>query len=129
MYRVLLIDDQSLFRDMARDVFDAAGGFEVAGEGADGSEAAGLYRTLAPDVVLMDVQMPLGMNGFEATRTLTSASPDACIVLTSMARDPEYPRLAREAGAAAFMSKRDLDVQAIRAMLDERGSRTARQAA
>ena len=109
-------------------MFEAAGGFEVAGEGQDGSEAAGLYQSLAPDVVLMDVQMP-GMNGFEAVRTLISSAPGACIVLTSMQRDPEYPRLAREAGAAAFMSKRELDVPAIKAMLDARLSRAALKAA
>jgi DNA-binding NarL/FixJ family response regulator len=127
MYRVLLVDDQPLFRDIARSMFGAAGGFEVVAEAGDGAEAVDVCRFVSPSVVLTDVQMPR-MNGFEAARRITRSKPGTVVVITSMRPEPEYPRLAEECGAAAFFSKRDLDVQAIRAILDARHQYAAKAA-
>jgi DNA-binding NarL/FixJ family response regulator len=128
MYRVLLVDDQLLFREIARTMLDAAGGFEVAAEAMDGAEAVGLYGTVAPDLVLMDVQMP-HMNGFEAARRIVNAHPGAAVALMSMRREPEYSQMAIEAGALVFVPKRDLDVTALKAILDDRMGSAASRAA
>ena len=62
MYRVLLIDDQPIFRDIIRAMLDKAGGFEVVAARADGTQALVSYEEVLPDDVIMDVQMP-GMDG------------------------------------------------------------------
>ena len=119
MYRVLLIDDQPIFRDIIRAMLDKAGGFEVVAEREDGADAAGSYHKLLPDAVIMDVQMPR-MNGFEAVSTILEVDPLAVVVLTSMKQDDEYETLAQEAGAAAFYPKRSLDVEVVRSLIEKR---------
>ncbi len=123
MYRVLLIDDQPIFRDIIRDMLDKAGGFEVVAEREDGAQAATTYQEILPDAVIMDVQMPQ-MNGFEAAGTILGSDPQAVVVLTSMKQDDEYERLAAEAGAAAFYPKRHLDVEIVRELIETRHQQT-----
>ena len=67
MYRVLLIDDQPIFRDIIRGMLEKAGGFEVVAEREDGSHAQGTYEEILPDAVIMDIQMPQ-MNGYARRR-------------------------------------------------------------
>ena len=119
MYRVLLIDDQPIFRDIIRAMLDKAGGFEVVAEREDGAFAADTYDEILPDAVIMDVQMPR-MNGFEAAGTILGTDPKAVVVLTSMKQDDEYARLANEAGAAAFYPKRHLDIEVVRDLIEKR---------
>ena len=116
MYRVLLIDDQPIFRDIIRAMLDRAGGFEVVCEREDGTQAANSYREIQPDAVIMDVQMPR-MNGFEAVGGILGVDPHAVVILTSMKQEDEYKRLAEEAGAAAFYPKRQLDVEVVRDLI------------
>ena len=123
MYRVLLIDDQPIFRDTIRAMLENAGGFEVVAERADGAQAAISYEEILPDAVIMDVQMPQ-MNGFEAVGTILEVDPQAVIILTSMKQDVEYGRLASEAGAAAFYPKRHLDVEVVRELIEQRHRQT-----
>lgn len=118
MYRVLIIDDQPIFRDIIRAMLDKAGGFEVVAEREDGTQAAATYREILPDAVIMDVQMPV-MNGFEATGAILGVDPQAVIVLTSMKQDAEYERLADEAGAAAFYPKRHLNIEVLRNLIEQ----------
>ena len=117
MYRVLLIDDQPIFRDIIRAMLDKAGGFEVVAERADGNRAATSYGEILPDAVIMDVQMPQ-MNGFEATGGILEIDPQAVIILTSMLQNDEYERVAEEAGATAFYPKRQLDVEVVRDLIE-----------
>ena len=117
MYRVLLIDDQPIFRDIIRAMLDKAGGFEVVAEREDGVQAANSYQEILPDAVIMDVQMPQ-MNGFEASGAILGVDPKAVIVLTSMKQDQMYEQLADEAGAAAFYPKRHLDVETVRDLIE-----------
>ena len=117
MYRVLLIDDQSIFRDIIGTMLDKAGGFEVVAERADGIQAATSYGEILPDAVIMDVQMPK-VNGFEAVGAILGVDPQAVIILTSMKQEDEYSRLAEEAGAAAFYPKRHLDVEVVRGLIE-----------
>ena len=119
MYRVLLIDDQPIFRDIIRAMLDKAGGFTVVAEREDGADASSSYQEILPDAVIMDVQMPK-MNGFEAVSTILDVDPQAVVVLTSMKQDDEYESLAKEAGAAAFYPKRHLDVEVVRYLIDQR---------
>ena len=78
--RVLTVDDQVLFRRVARDVIDATPGFEMAGEAACGDEGLEAVERLAPDLVLLDVRMP-GISGIEVARRLAATHPELVVVL------------------------------------------------
>ena len=116
MLRVLLVDDQELFRDVARSMFSGSDDFEVLAEAEDGIDAVRAYPKLNPDLVLMDVQMAR-MNGLEATREILKGDPNARVVITSMRSEPEYQRLAIDMGAVGFIPKRDLSVGTLRDIL------------
>ena len=118
MLRVLLVDDQELFRDIVRSMFSGSDDFEVIAEAEDGLDAVSAYPELNPDLVLMDVQMAR-MNGLEATREILKWDPDARVVITSMRSEPEYQRLAIDMGAVGFIPKRDLSVGSLRDILGE----------
>lgn len=119
MRTVMLVDDQDLFRDIARSMLNASEDFVVVAEANDGSVAVDQYATSRPDLVLMDVQMAQ-MNGLEATRRIVDAYPEATIVLVSMRAEPEYDRAGREAGALGFIAKRELSAASITALLSGR---------
>jgi DNA-binding NarL/FixJ family response regulator len=106
MIRVLVVDDQYLIRAGLVGLLEAAPGFEVAGEAADGAEAVRLAAETRPDVILMDIRMP-GINGIEATeRILAEADgrPPQVLVLTTFDLD-EYVYGALRAGASGFLLK------------------------
>jgi DNA-binding NarL/FixJ family response regulator len=102
--RVVLVDDQELVRDGLRVILEADGAIEVVGEAGDGAAALPTVASARPDVVLMDVRMPV-MDGVEATRRIT-AGPNAprVIVLTTFDAD-EYVFEALRAGASGFLLK------------------------
>jgi DNA-binding NarL/FixJ family response regulator len=103
---VLLADDQAVVRTGLRTILDACPDLRVVGEAANGVEALSLTAALRPDVVLMDIRMPL-VDGIEATRRLTAAvSPTRVLVLTTYGLD-EYVYQALRAGAAGFLLKTD----------------------
>ncbi|MFG2925033.1 response regulator [Streptomyces sp. NPDC048305] len=105
-YTVLLVDDEPLVRAGLRAILEAQPDIEVVGEAADGAAVIPLVRTLRPDVVAMDVRMPL-MDGIEATRLLlrTLADPPKILVVTTFEND-EYVYEALRAGADGFLLKR-----------------------
>jgi DNA-binding NarL/FixJ family response regulator len=102
--RVLIADDQALMRTGFRMILDAEDDIEVVGEAIDGEDALRHYRTLAPDVVLMDVRMP-AMDGIEATRRLTTADPPARVLILTTFDLDEYVYEALRAGASGFLLK------------------------
>jgi DNA-binding NarL/FixJ family response regulator len=103
MTRVLIVDDQDLVRHGLRMILEL-GGIEVVGEAADGAQAVAAVESLRPDVVLMDVRMPV-MNGVEATHTITATHPDCRIVaLTTFDVDQHVVDMLR-AGAVGFLLK------------------------
>jgi len=103
--RVLLADDQELVRDGFATILDLQDDLEVVGSVADGVAAVSAVRSLAPDVVLMDVRMPV-MDGIEATRRIVAGSPapPRVLVLTTFDHD-EYVFAALQAGASGFLLK------------------------
>ena len=103
MIRVLLADDHQLVRTGFRVILEIEDDIEVVGEASDGAQAVDLAKNLAPDVVLMDVEMP-GMDGLEATRRITAADGPSVLILTTFDRD-EYLFEALQAGASGFLLK------------------------
>jgi two-component system, NarL family, invasion response regulator UvrY len=101
---VLVVDDQLPFRSAARTVVKLTQGFEVVGEASSGEEAIELFGSLAPDLVLMDINMD-GISGIEATRRITAAHPEAKIVLLSTYDEDDLPADARTCGAIAYVHK------------------------
>jgi len=102
--RILLADDQPLARAGLRRIIEADEALLVVGEASDGAEAVARAAALRPDVVLMDVRMPL-MDGIEATRRLRATSSDArVIILTTFGLD-DYVVDSLRAGASAFVLK------------------------
>ncbi|MFE9096863.1 response regulator [Streptomyces sp. NPDC007264] len=106
MIRVLLADDQSLVRAGFRALLDAQPDIEVAGEAADGGEALRQVRALRPDVVLMDIRMPL-VDGLAATRGITGdpALEDVKVVMLTTFELDEYVFEAIRSGASGFLVK------------------------
>lgn len=102
--RVLLVDDQQLIRLGFRLVLQAQDDVTVVGEAGDGVQALGLVAELAPDVVLMDVRMPV-MDGIEATRQIVAAHPDSRVLLLTTFDLDEYAYAGLRAGASGFMLK------------------------
>jgi two-component system response regulator NreC len=110
--RVLLVDDETRLRQMAKQLLASEGEIEVVGEASDGREAIDLNSELAPDLIVMDIAMP-ELNGLEATRIIRGTSPDTkIIVMTAMAAEP-YQKAAMHMGATAFLPKGTLDSQLI----------------
>ena len=103
---VLIVDDQAPFRRAARAVVTATPGFEVIGEAESGEEAVALAEDLAPEVVLMDINLP-GINGIEATRRISAAHPEVVTLLLSTYREEDLPAGADDCGAAAYVNKEE----------------------
>ena len=101
---VLVVDDQALLRTAFRRLIDAEDDMQAAGEAADGRQAVELAASLSPDVVVMDVRMPV-MDGIEATRQITrSLARSRVLILTTFDLD-EYVFEALRAGASGFALK------------------------
>ena len=103
MSTLLLVDDHQLLRQALRRAMEEAG-FEVVGEAGDGQEAVRLARELHPDLVLMDVTMPV-LDGIGATRQVRACSPESRIVILTMHGEEDVVDKALRAGAVAYLVK------------------------
>jgi DNA-binding NarL/FixJ family response regulator len=101
--RVLLVDDDPDFAELVKCIL-RLDGIDVLGHAFNGAEGVELARDLDPDVVLMDIRMPV-MDGFEATREIVRATPGARVLVVSSSRHLQDVERAREAGAIGYLPK------------------------
>jgi DNA-binding NarL/FixJ family response regulator len=102
--RVLVADDEPLFVDMVQALLAGEEGIAVVATARDGRAAVTLASELQPDVVVMDVSMPV-MDGIEATRRIREDNPDACVLILTGGASPNDVDRARKAGAAVYLTK------------------------
>jgi DNA-binding NarL/FixJ family response regulator len=113
--RVLVVDDQALFRRVMRAVVDETEGFVLVGSAASGEESIVTAGRLRPDLILMDVNLP-GIDGMEATRRLRADSMAAAVVLLSTYDEDDWDGQARECGAVAYLAKSTFGPDTLRAV-------------
>ena len=102
--RIMLVDDHDLFRAGVRSILQAQDGMVVVGEYANGEDAVNAVRTEAPDLILMDVNMP-GIGGVEATRKILKIAPNARVIAVTVLSDDPFPNQLLDAGARGYISK------------------------
>ena len=101
---VLLADDHTIVREGFRKMLELEDDLEVVGEAQDGRQAIALVKRLRPEVVLMDIAMPL-LNGLEATRQVVKDFPATKVLMLSAHNDDAYVKTAAESGAVGFLLK------------------------
>jgi DNA-binding NarL/FixJ family response regulator len=114
--RVVLADDHPVIRDGLAALLSATEGIDVVATAAGGDEAVRLAVTHRPDVLVVDLHMPGGLDGVEATRKVRTAAPDVGILVLTMLDDDESVRAALDAGAAGYLLKGDSRQQIVRAI-------------
>ena len=102
--KVLIADDHRLFRQGLRQILEIEGGFEVVGEAENGAQAAGMTGELSPDVILMDINMPV-LDGVRATQMVSESYPGTRVVILTMYRQDNYVFEAIKAGARGYVLK------------------------
>jgi CheY-like chemotaxis protein len=116
MRTILVVDDHPTFRATARALLEAEG-FVVVGEAADGESALTAIGRLAPEIVLLDVQLP-DIDGFEVAARAAGLDAVPQIVLTSSREASDFGSLIEESGARGFIAKDELSGAAIAALLE-----------
>jgi two-component system response regulator NreC len=114
--RILLADDHTVVRKGLRLLLESHAGFHVIADAADGREAVALAEQHAPDVVVMDVAMPI-LNGIEAARQIVAKLPHTAVVFLSMHSDEGYVLKALKAGARAYLLKDSAEHDLIAAVI------------
>ena len=120
MITVILADDHAILRDGLRFLLEAAGDIEIISTAANGQEAVEQARQYCPDVIVMDISMPV-MSGIEATKHICEICEHTKVAILSMHHTTEYIQRAMEAGAAGYLLKDSAGaelVTAIRAVND-----------
>ncbi len=113
--RILIADDHPLFRGGLRTLLEGVPDMEVVGLAANGDEAVALARSLQPDVILMDLQMP-GLSGIEATRQVLHESPHIGVLVITMFEDDHSVFAAMRAGARGYVLKDTAEDELLRAI-------------
>jgi DNA-binding NarL/FixJ family response regulator len=114
---VLVVDDQELFRTVAHAVVDATPGFVLVGEAADGQEALAAVERCDPELVLLDVRMPV-MDGIEVARRLDVSHPELAVVLISIDELADLPSAAADPCAVPLVRKQDFSPRLLQAIWD-----------
>jgi DNA-binding NarL/FixJ family response regulator len=114
--RVLIVDDHATFRATARLLLESEG-FEVVGEAANGETAVQQVADLAPEVVLLDVQLP-DMDGFQVARRVTGQDGAPSVIIVSSRDGGDYGPLIAASGALGFVTKAELSGERLRDLLD-----------
>jgi two-component system response regulator NreC len=113
--RVLVTDDHAIVRDGICALLSLTGDIEAVGEATNGREALEMVARLSPDIVLMDIVMPL-MDGLEATRRIHKEFPETKVIILTQYEDREYVLPVIEAGASGFISKASASSELISAI-------------
>jgi len=104
MIKVLLVDDHAVLRDGLRFLLEAEGDIQIIGTAANGQEAVEQATLDCPDVVMMDISMPV-MNGIEATKQICAICENTKVVILSMYHTNDYIQRALDVGAAGYLLK------------------------
>ena len=100
--KVMLVDDHEIMRDGLREVLQRAGDYDVVGQAGDGEAAVRVARSLRPDVIIMDVMMPI-KNGIDACREITEALPDTKVLMLTASSEEDAVMEAVAAGAIGYL--------------------------
>src|SRR6185295_3862129 len=120
--KVVLADDHTVVRQGLRALLVSEGDIEIVGEAENGRQAVQLAKRLLPDVVVMDIAMPV-LNGLEATRQVTRALPSTKVLILSSYSDDEYVQQLTEAGAAGYLVKQTAATDLLKAIREaQRGN-------
>jgi two-component system, NarL family, nitrate/nitrite response regulator NarL len=114
---VLIADDHRLFAETLEALLTTEDRVDVVGWARDGEEAVRLARKLQPDVILMDISMPV-MDGFEATRRIRRHQKGACVLMLTGSNSRTDVDLARKAGAAGYVTKDRIAAELIDAIVE-----------
>jgi DNA-binding NarL/FixJ family response regulator len=117
--KVLLADDHTVVRQGLRVLLEAEQDIAIVGEAETGRQAVQLTKKLAPDVVVMDIAMPL-LNGLEATRQIIKEAPSTKVLILSSYSDDEYVHQLTEAGAGGYLLKQTAATDLIKAIREAR---------
>ena len=104
--RIILADDHIIFRQGLRAQLDTVKGIEVVDEAGDGRQAVKLAKKIKPDVVVIDISMPI-LNGIDAVRQIIKAVPETRVIILSMHKDRHYIAEALKAGALGYIAKEE----------------------
>jgi NarL family two-component system response regulator LiaR len=115
--RVLIVDDHRLFAEALEAILATDGRIEIAGHASTGEEAIDVARGARPDVVLMDIAMPV-MDGLNATKQIRKQKPQACILMLTGSNSRTDVDHAREVGAAGYVTKDRIAAELIDAILE-----------
>jgi len=115
MSRVLVVDDHAVIRRGVQGILRAYPEWELCGEAENGQEAIQLAETLKPEIIIMDVSMPV-LNGLEATRIIHELLPNTRILLLTLHSSTELVRTAFRAGARGYVLKSDAEHELVRAL-------------
>ena len=113
--RILIVDDHAVVRRGVRALLDSHQDWEVCGEATNGRDAVEAAHRLKPDIVVMDLSLP-GLNGLDATRQILKDSPNTEVLVLTMHHSEELARDVLQAGARAYVLKRDADEDLIAAI-------------
>jgi DNA-binding NarL/FixJ family response regulator len=118
--RVLIADDHRLFAEALEAILAAESSIEVVGRARNGSEAFEMAVELDPDVILMDISMPV-MDGVEATRRIRDARPQACVLMLTGSNAAADVDRSRDAGAAGYVTKDRIASELVDAIVEAAG--------
>ena len=121
MVRVVIADDQRLFAEALEAILSTDARIRVVGRATDGRSAVDLVRDEQPDVVLMDIAMPV-MDGIEAAKAIRAETPDTRVIVLTGSDAPRDVSRARSAGVAGYVTKDQIAGDLVRAILDAASS-------
>jgi two-component system response regulator NreC len=111
LIRIVIVDDHDLVREGIRAILEQDPQCRIVGETGDGQEAVRLVTQVQPDIVLMDIHLPGGLGGLEATEAIARDCPAARVIVLTQYDSPEYIRRALRSGARGYLLKRGVSAQ------------------